>query len=61
MGVTSIQPKFDGPVVEVFDRLHLASALEHEIARAVERKWTHIMLNMTLGDALRLAKTLKGA
>lgn len=48
-----------GPVVETFDPHVLADALNHEIARCVEKGLTHVMMNMALSDAMKLAQVLR--
>jgi hypothetical protein len=50
----------NGPVVPRFNAKELARAIEQEITRSNMVGWTRISLHMTLDDAARLAKFLRG-
>lgn len=56
-----LPPAPDGPVVERFDALELAQALEHELQRAAGRGLTKIQINMNFVDAQALANCLRRA
>ena len=50
----------DGPIVEHFDRVALAQAIESEVQRASLVGWTKITLHMDMLDAMQLARVLRG-
>lgn len=52
-------PTIDGPRLESFDALGLASALESEIERAGRENWPKISLHMDIADAKALAAALR--
>jgi hypothetical protein len=50
----------DGPIVDEFDPIKLAQAIEQESRRAIEYGWPKITVHMDLPDAMKLAKHLRG-
>ena len=50
-----------GPLVDHFDALAVAQAIEREAERSSLVGWTKITLHMDLHDALKLAATLRKA
>lgn len=57
-GVSNM-PVIDGPRLERFDPMHLAGALEQELARAAQVGWTKISIHLDVEDAMRLEQYLR--
>lgn len=51
----------DGPIVEHFDCIALAQAIESEVQRGALVGWSKITLHMDMFDALELARVLRKA
>jgi hypothetical protein len=52
-------PAPDGPIINSFNSLQLAQAIEHEANRCAVSGFTKISLHMDVADAVKLASALR--
>lgn len=53
-------PVPDGPILQKFDPLELAAAIEQEVSRAAIHPNPRVSMHMGIADALALAAFLRG-